>query len=56
MKLADDVDLVSISQDSHGYVGSDLAALCTEAAMHCIREKMSLIDIGITLFRSLLLP
>jgi transitional endoplasmic reticulum ATPase len=25
-------------------VGADLAALCTEAAMQCIREKMELID------------
>ena len=27
------------------YVGADLAELCTEAAMTCIREKMELIDV-----------
>jgi SpoVK/Ycf46/Vps4 family AAA+-type ATPase len=25
------------------YVGADLAALCTEAALQCIREKMDVI-------------
>lgn len=44
MKLSDDVDLESISKQTHGFVGADLAALCTEAAMQCIREKMELID------------
>jgi hypothetical protein len=33
MKLDDDVDLEAISRDTHGYVGADLAALCTEAAL-----------------------
>ncbi|RYR68346.1 hypothetical protein Ahy_A03g014836 isoform B [Arachis hypogaea] len=32
MKLSDEVDLERISKDTHGYVGADLAALCTEAA------------------------
>jgi len=37
---------VSITrQDTHGYVGADLAALCTEAALQCIREKMDVIDL-----------
>ena len=44
MKLADDVDLESIAKQTHGFVGADVAALCTEAAMQCIREKMELID------------
>jgi len=39
MKLAEDVDLERISKNTHGYVGADLAALCTEAALQCIREK-----------------
>jgi len=39
------VDLESIAADTHGYVGADLAALCTEAALQCIREKMEYIDI-----------
>jgi len=45
MKLAEDVDLSDIAKGSHGYVGADLAALCTEAALQCIREKMDIIDI-----------
>lgn len=45
MKLADDVDLEQIAADTHGYVGSDLASLCSEAAMQQIREKMDLIDL-----------
>jgi transitional endoplasmic reticulum ATPase len=45
MKLDDGVDLESISKDTHGYVGADLAALCTEAALQCIREKMDVIDL-----------
>ena len=45
MKLGDDVDLEQIAADTHGYVGSDLAALCSEAAMQQIREKMDLIDL-----------
>ncbi|RHN75993.1 Cell division cycle protein 48 [Medicago truncatula] len=45
MKLSHDVDLERISKDTHGYVGADLAALCTEAALQCIREKMDVIDL-----------
>merc|ERR1712072_1172924 len=45
MKLADDVDLAMCAKDTHGFVGSDLAALCSEAALQCIREKMDIIDI-----------
>ena len=45
MKLADDVDLEQIASETHGYVGSDLASLCSEAAMQQIREKMDLIDL-----------
>lgn len=33
MKLGDDVDLAAVAKDSHGFVGSDLAALCSEAAL-----------------------
>lgn len=39
------VDLEKISKNTHGYVGADLAALCTEAALQCIREKMDVIDL-----------
>jgi len=45
MKLSTDVDLESIAADTHGHVGADVAALCTEAALQCIREKMEFIDI-----------
>lgn len=45
MKLDEDVDLSYIAKDTHGFVGADMAALCTEAALQCIREKMDLIDI-----------
>ena len=44
MKLDDKVDLETIAKETHGYVGADLAALCTEAALQCIREKMDVID------------
>ncbi|ODQ81797.1 hypothetical protein BABINDRAFT_6445 [Babjeviella inositovora NRRL Y-12698] len=45
MKLADGVDLESIAAETHGYVGADIASLCSEAAMQQIREKMDLIDL-----------
>ncbi len=45
MKLADNVSLEGIARETHGYVGADLAALCTEAALQCIREKMDVIDL-----------
>jgi transitional endoplasmic reticulum ATPase len=45
MKLDSDVELEALAQETHGYVGADMAALCTEAALNCIREKMELIDI-----------
>jgi len=45
MKLAEDVDLAQVAKETHGYVGADMAALCTEAALQCIREKMDIIDI-----------
>jgi len=45
MKLDESVDPESIAKETHGFVGADIAALCTEAAMQCIREKMDLIDI-----------
>jgi transitional endoplasmic reticulum ATPase len=45
MKLVDDVDLESIASETHGFVGADIASLCSEAAMQQIREKMDLIDL-----------
>ena len=45
MKIDDEVDLTVVSKETHGFVGADLAQLCSEAALQCIREKMDLIDI-----------
>ncbi|KAJ3008707.1 AAA ATPase cdc48 [Thoreauomyces humboldtii] len=45
MKLGDDVDLEQIASETHGFVGADMASLCSEAAMQQIREKMDLIDL-----------
>lgn len=45
MKLGEDVELEYIARHTHGHVGADLAALTTEAALQCIREKMSVIDL-----------
>uniref|UniRef100_A0AAQ6I959 Transitional endoplasmic reticulum ATPase n=1 Tax=Anabas testudineus TaxID=64144 RepID=A0AAQ6I959_ANATE len=46
MKLADDVDLERLRKcKTHGHVGADLAALCSEAALQAIRKKMTLIDL-----------
>jgi transitional endoplasmic reticulum ATPase len=44
-QLDDDVEPEEIAKQTHGFVGADMAALCTEAAMQCIREKMDVIDI-----------
>lgn len=44
MKLHSDVKLEQIATSTHGFVGADLAQLCTEAALICIREKMDVID------------
>ncbi|KAK7482652.1 hypothetical protein BaRGS_00026061, partial [Batillaria attramentaria] len=45
MKLGEDVDLERVASETHGHVGADLAALCSEAALQQIREKMDLIDL-----------
>jgi transitional endoplasmic reticulum ATPase len=29
MKLSEDVDLEAVAKDTHGFVGADVAALCT---------------------------
>merc|ERR1719264_2396289 len=45
MRLADDLNLEAVAAETHGHVGADLAALCSEAALQQIREKMDLIDL-----------
>jgi len=44
MKLGTDIKLEEIAANTHGFVGADLAQLCTESALQCIREKMDVID------------
>ncbi|CAM9852272.1 unnamed protein product, partial [Phaeothamnion confervicola] len=44
MKLAPGIDLHTVARDTHGFVGADVAQLCMEAALACIREKMDFID------------
>jgi len=45
MKLGEEVELESIASQTLGFVGADLAQLCTEAALNCIREQLEFIDI-----------
>ncbi|CAF4970628.1 unnamed protein product [Rotaria sp. Silwood1] len=45
MKLDGNVNLEQISNETHGYVGADLASLCSEAALQQIREKKHVIDL-----------
>jgi transitional endoplasmic reticulum ATPase len=44
MPLSEDVDLDRIASITHGFVGADLAALCREAAMICLRAILPKID------------
>ncbi|CAF1520068.1 unnamed protein product, partial [Rotaria sordida] len=44
MKLADDVNLVQIGNETHGYVGADLASLCSEAALQQIPLREILVE------------
>lgn len=37
--LGKDVDLNEVAANTHGFVGSDLRGLCTEAALMCVREQ-----------------
>jgi transitional endoplasmic reticulum ATPase len=44
MPLAADVNLDDIAAVSHGFAGADLAALCREAAMSCVRRILPDVD------------
>ncbi|GBE62462.1 cell division cycle protein [Babesia ovata] len=44
MRLSPDVSLRKIAKECHGYVGADIAQLCFEAAMCCIRENLASLD------------
>lgn len=39
LRISKDVKLVDIALRTQGFVGADLAQVCSEAAMHCIREN-----------------
>ena len=45
MRLSSDVNIEDICKETYGFVGADLAQLCTEAALQCIREKSEFFDI-----------
>ena len=45
MRLSSEVNIEEICKETYGFVGADLAQLCTEAAMQCIREKSEFFDI-----------
>ncbi|MEM2194503.1 MAG: CDC48 family AAA ATPase [Candidatus Methanomethylicia archaeon] len=45
MPLAIDVDLKTLAEITHGYVGADLAALCREAAMKSLRRLLPEINL-----------
>jgi transitional endoplasmic reticulum ATPase len=45
MPIAEDVDLVKIAQQTHGYVGADLAALAREGAIRALRRYLPQIDL-----------
>jgi len=45
MRLSSNVNIDEICKETYGFVGADLAQLCTEAAMQCIREKSEFFDI-----------
>lgn len=39
MPVCPSVDMAELAQQTTGYVGADLSALCREAAMNAIREN-----------------
>mmetsp|Transcript_5730 Transcript_5730/g.9919 ORF Transcript_5730/g.9919 Transcript_5730/m.9919 type:complete len:879 (+) Transcript_5730:86-2722(+) len=45
MKCSPKLDLTHIASETHGYIGADLAQLCMEAALLCVREASDEIDI-----------
>jgi hypothetical protein len=45
MKLDEDIDYEKITCTTHGVVGEDLAVICIESPMNCIREGMESIFI-----------
>lgn len=37
--MDEDVDLKYLAKNTHGFVGADLAQLCKEAGIICVRSK-----------------
>merc|ERR1712224_720008 len=46
MTLADDIDLSAINKEKPDLSGSQIAALCSEAALQCLRKEMDTINIS----------
>ncbi|OQS54924.1 CDC48 [Ecytonucleospora hepatopenaei] len=43
--LSEDVDLHAIAKETHGFTGSDIASMCSEAAVQQLRERLPYIDL-----------
>jgi transitional endoplasmic reticulum ATPase len=54
MPLGQDVDLEELSDQTHGFVGADMAALSREAAMKCLRRNLPDIDLNAPISTDLL--
>ena len=50
MPLSEDVDLDSVANQTHGFVGADLATLTTEAAMTALRRESEAPDVTLSDF------
>lgn len=54
MPLAKDVDLKLLAKETEGYSGSDIAALCREAAMRVLRKDIKGKEVGMQHFREVI--
>ncbi|CAD8187480.1 unnamed protein product [Paramecium octaurelia] len=44
MKLAQDIDLAYIAKATRGFVGGDIAALCKQSVLQCLKDKMDYLN------------
>jgi len=44
MYLEKNIDLEELGRETYGFIGADLAQLCNEAAMQCVKQKMKTFD------------